>query len=125
MRPQRKPTKGVLATREQSGPMRCPEYLKWLRGCKCWTCGATGRIEAAHYRGPEIPPEDKGGTGLKPADRWAIPLCHDCHRMQHAEGHAAFDERTGAKMFHGCAASWQHWTWNTPAGRRWREAHGD
>ena len=125
MHPRRKPSKGFLATREASGPMRCPEYLKWLRGCACWACGANaGRMEAAHYRGSDVPAEDRGGVGLKPADCWAVPLCHDCHALQHTEGHDAFDRRAGAKMRDAAAASWSYWLYHTDAGRRWRERHG-
>lgn len=36
--------------------------------------------------------ETGGGTGLKPPDRWCVPLCHDHHLEQHRIGHAAFDK---------------------------------
>jgi hypothetical protein len=31
-----------------------------------------------------------GGAGLKPADRWTLPLCHACHMEQHAIGEVTF-----------------------------------
>lgn len=125
MIPKRKPAKGKLGTRQDAGPMRCDPYLRWLRGCVCWACKAVGRIEAAHYRGPEVPVEDRGGTGLKPADRWAVPLCPECHRLQHDMGHQAFDRHVGAAMYPVARRYWTYWLGNTEAGRRWRAEHGD
>lgn len=34
-----------------------------------------------------------GGTSLKPADWWTIPLCHMHHMEQHHLSHEAFDRK--------------------------------
>lgn len=71
--------------------IRCPGHLKWLRGFPCAIAGqhlCGGRIEAAHVRAGT-----DGGMGVKPSDRYAIPLCGDAHAMQHRVGEHQF-ERT-------------------------------
>ena len=77
---------------------RNPSHLKWVRGHECaiagdsgHTCG--GRIEAAHVR-----TGTDGALGVKPSDRFAIPLCSVAHRAQHAIGEAAFERRWRIKM---------------------------
>jgi 5-methylcytosine-specific restriction endonuclease McrA len=47
-----------------------------------------GRIEVAHVRSAA-----NSGTGLKPADWWAVPLCQTCHRLQHEIGIATFEKQ--------------------------------
>lgn len=58
----------------------CPPHLWWIRELPCAVaCGqCLGRIQAHHVRR-----ETGGGTGLRPADCWAVPLCG----YHHAEGH--------------------------------------
>lgn len=82
--------------------VRCPGHLAWLRGFEC-ACGlkpaadettlCAGRTEAAHVR-----TGTDGGTGLKPSDSWAIPLCTKHHREQHASGETTFARRYGLDM---------------------------
>ena len=31
-----------------------------------------------------------GGVGMKPADRYCVPLCTDCHALQHQFGELTF-----------------------------------
>jgi len=31
-----------------------------------------------------------GGTGMKPSDRYSVPLCADCHVLQHQFGEQRF-----------------------------------
>lgn len=91
----RRPKMGV---REET-VIRCPGHLKWVRGHECATCpspivsryGSAShppgyRCEAAHVR-----TGTDGGTGMKPGDNWAIPLCHDHHQQQHRIGEKAFE----------------------------------
>ena len=53
-------------------------YLDSLHDAHCWVCGATP-CDPAHMRwGSE------GGTGLKPDDSLAVPLCHAHHMEQEA-----------------------------------------
>ncbi len=42
-----------------------------------------------------MPKDDKGGTGMKPADWWSLPLCggpDGHHAEQHRIGEATFDK---------------------------------
>lgn len=64
-------------------------YLAWLRQqpCACG-CGKPAPSDAAHLRAGSIlhgkPPIT--GMQIKPDDRWATPLNHDCHMRQHEFG---------------------------------------
>ncbi len=75
--------------------LRCREHLQHVRGFGCSVPGCKREpIEAAHVR-LGVPLEDKGGTGMKPHDKWAIPLCggpDGHHAQQHRVGEASFDE---------------------------------
>ena len=50
-------------------------------------------IECAHVRSGM-----RGGTALKPSDRWVISLCTFHHREQHGLGEHAFERRHGFDM---------------------------
>jgi hypothetical protein len=71
------------------GFYRCPKtkaardkkYLAWIRTLPCAVCGKPGPSEAAHQRILQ-----GGGIGLKPSDYESIPLCTDCHHIEHAVG---------------------------------------
>jgi hypothetical protein len=56
-------------------------FLAFLRTQRCCACSAPPPVEAAHLRGA-CPARGKRetGAGEKPSDRWAVPLCADCHR---------------------------------------------
>jgi hypothetical protein len=60
-------------------------HLALVRRCGCLSCDADPAGEAAHLR-----IGTSAGTGLKPGDRWALPLCHACHMEQHAIGEVTF-----------------------------------
>ncbi len=65
-----------------------PWHQKWIRTLTCLGCGASPQkatIECAHVRNGT-----DGGTGLKPSDRFTVPLCSDCHREQHNVGEVTF-----------------------------------
>ncbi len=69
---------------------RNPEHLAWIRSLPCTVrgCSSGEGSEAAHVR-----INTRGGMGLKPPDRWTVPLCHGHHHEQHQIGHRAFDEK--------------------------------
>jgi hypothetical protein len=74
---------------------RHPAHLSWIRMLACAVPGCPGKSQAAHVR-----LNTGGGMGLKPDDRWCIPLCgpgvHAGHHAeQHRLGHAAFDAKYG------------------------------
>ena len=76
-------------------PRRCPAHLEWIRSLACAVPGCRGKSEAAHVR------QNSGaGTGLKPADKWAVPLCgpNGHHQEQHRLGHVAFDAKYGVNL---------------------------
>jgi hypothetical protein len=61
-----------------------PQHLAFIRTLPCVKCNAKP-CEAAHIRrGTD------GGTGRKPSDKWAVPLCHACHALQHQKGEKFF-----------------------------------
>lgn len=63
---------------------RSPEYLDYIRSCKCYVCEAWP-IEP-HHTG-------KGGVGLKGSDFTAIPLCPRHHRAFHDMGIETFEKK--------------------------------
>jgi hypothetical protein len=56
---------------------RDPEYLAHVRQCPCLKCGVEP-TEAAHVRMSSGLHNKRGGLGIKPADRWTLPLCSGC-----------------------------------------------
>src|SRR6516164_11407628 len=60
-------------------------HLAFVRRLPCVACGKAAPSEAAHVR-----TGTDGGTGMKPGDRYAVPLCTACHAKQHRTGELAF-----------------------------------
>ena len=61
------------------------QHLAFIRLLPCVACGKPAPSEAAHVRtGTDV------GTGIKPGDRYAIPLCTACHAKQHRVGELTF-----------------------------------
>ena len=56
-------------------------YLANIRTLPCLKCGMEPCGEAAHVRSQSAAHGKKGGMAKKPADRWALPLCAGCHRI--------------------------------------------
>ena len=64
-------------------------HLAFLRQLPCLACGSTWLVEAAHVSMPicgevVMPLNHRKGASLKVADRWAVPLCKQCHMVQHS-----------------------------------------
>jgi len=60
-------------------------YLKWLRtqSCACG-CHQGPPCDAAHLRASSLDyDKDITGIGIKPDDKWALPLKHAHHMDQH------------------------------------------
>lgn len=70
---------------------RRPAHLAWIRTQPCSVPGCREPSEAAHVRMVDT----GGGMGLKPDDKWTIPLCGPFghHAEQHQIGHRAFDAK--------------------------------
>lgn len=76
-----------------------PVYLALVRQCPCLHCGMEPAYEAAHVRMASAMHGKASGIGRKPADRWALPLCPDHHRLardcQHNGGERLFWDSLG------------------------------
>jgi hypothetical protein len=59
--------------------------LAFVRLLPCVACGKAAPSDAAHVR-----TGTDGGTGIKPGDRYAVPLCAACHAEQHRVGELTF-----------------------------------
>lgn len=83
-----------MVTNFKQPPVYYEPHLQWLRTLMCCVrgCLASTPSEAAHCRrGTD------GGMGMKPSDRWAVPLCKTHHREQH-RGERTFSRRHGIDM---------------------------
>lgn len=73
-------------------------YLDLVRQCPCLKCGDEPS-EAAHVRYASAAFGKASGLGKKPDDRYAVPLCAGCHRLdrgaQHSRNERAFWEEIG------------------------------
>ena len=56
-------------------------YLEKVRLCPCLYCEKDEAHEAAHVRYASAAFGKASGLGKKPADRFAVPLCPDDHRI--------------------------------------------
>lgn len=81
--------------RQRSGIARAParvwpKHRAWLRRHHCCVGrdDCEGPTEVAHVRTAA-----NAGTGLKPADWDAVPLCHTCHALQHQIGMETFEKQ--------------------------------
>jgi hypothetical protein len=61
------------------------QHLTFVRQLPCVACGKAAPSEAAHVR-----TGTDGGVGVKPGDRYAVPLCTVCHAKQHRIGELSF-----------------------------------
>src|ERR1700746_1391689 len=67
------------------GSHRRGQHLIFIRQLPCVACGRAAPSEPAHVRtGAD------GGVGMKPGDRYAVPLCTTCHAKQHRVGELTF-----------------------------------
>ncbi len=102
--------------------IRCPQHLQWVRGHECSIAGTvgilgnvihkcSGNIEAAHVRRG-----GNAGTGIKPGDDRAIPLCSGAHRQQHSIGELSFELCFNIHMAEIAAELWR----TSPHGIKYR-----
>jgi len=64
---------------------RRAQHLAFVRQLPCVACGKAAPSEAAHVR-----TGTDGGVGVKPGDRYTVPLCTFCHAKQHRIGELTF-----------------------------------
>ena len=60
------------------------------------------------FGGWTVPVDDRGGIGLKPHDRWSVPLCHTCHGEQHALGERAYWDIRGINPLALAESLWRN-----------------
>lgn len=87
-------------------PHEDKDYLALVRQCPCLSCGMDPAYEAAHVRFASAAFGKASGLGKKPADRWALPLCPDHHRLardcQHHQGEQLFWDALGINPLITC-----------------------
>jgi hypothetical protein len=64
-------------------------YLEQVRELPCLKCGIEPppNNEAAHVRMQSGAHGKRSGMGKKPGDKYALPLCASCHRLDHDSQH--------------------------------------
>ena len=75
----------VARGKPKPNPRRRTQHLAFVRQLPCVACGKAAPSEAAHVRSGS-----DGGAGMKPSDRYSLPLCTDCHAIQHEFGELTF-----------------------------------
>ena len=65
-----------------------PKHLEWIKKQRCLLHGGEcgGQVVPHHVRNGT-----GAGTGLKPDDRWTVPLCFWHHDRLHREGWRTFE----------------------------------
>jgi len=69
-------------------PRRRVQHLAFVRQLPCVACGKAAPSESAHVR-----TGTDGGIGMKPGDRYTVPLCINCHAQRHRVGDLTFCSR--------------------------------
>lgn len=85
--------------------LRSPRHLAWIRTRPCVIAGwhfCVGRTQAAHIR-----TGTDGGMGIKPSDKWVVPLCAMAHKEQHTIGEPAFEARYSVDLKELAARYWK------------------
>lgn len=88
---------------KQPDPRRNRGHLDFIRSLPCCVCGKGPRSEAAHIRAGT-----DGGMGVKPSDRWTVPLCPRHHREQHNVGEVTFWADRGVDPYGLAGELWTH-----------------
>jgi hypothetical protein len=70
-------------------------HLRWIRRQSCVVpdCRSFAAIEAAHVR-----TAGNAGTGIKPHDKFTVPMCREHHAEQHKRGWRTFERRYGLDL---------------------------
>ena len=77
--------KAIARGKPQPNLHRRGQHLAFVRQLPCVACGRAAPSEAAHVR-----TGTDSGVAIKPPDRYAVPLCADCHAKQHRVGELSF-----------------------------------
>jgi hypothetical protein len=75
----------IAPSKSRSDLRRRGQHLAFVRQLPCVVCGQAAPSEAAHVRSGS-----DAGAGMKPSDRYSLPLCTECHALQHRFGELRF-----------------------------------
>jgi len=75
----------IARRKSKPGLRKRVQHLAFVRQLPCVACGKAAPSDAAHVR-----TGTDGGVGVKPGDRYAVPLCGACHAKQHRIGELTF-----------------------------------
>jgi hypothetical protein len=77
--------------RQRQPRQKDAKHLDYIRSLPCCVCGDNTSTEAAHIRVASLE-HGKNHTGMaeKSSDKWALPLCGECHREQHSMNELKF-----------------------------------
>lgn len=87
---------------QRKKPERNKDHLEFIRQLPCLVCGDNTSTEAAHIRSGT-----DGGMGMKPSDKFVIPMCHTCHAMQHNYGERVYWGQFHISPLEVAAELWQ------------------
>jgi hypothetical protein len=73
--------------------------------CAVWSCASTP-VQVCHVRLRDASRQKDEGTGLKPHDRYTLPLCWRHHQEQHRLTEPVFWEKAGIAPLDLCDALW-------------------
>lgn len=93
-----------MTVRQRQPRVECPAFLEFVRSHPCCVCGAPPKSQAAHLRMQSLEwGKRETGKGERPSDRWANPLCQECHLdgpdSQHKLGEKKFWSQVGIDPF--------------------------
>ena len=101
--PLRKRPKEKLGVR-QVETKESAKHRRFVRSFVCIVNGGTagvtcteGPIVFCHVRAG-LPEGEQAGISRKPHDAFAVPMCAEHHRIQHAIGEASFEQRYGVRL---------------------------
>lgn len=101
----------------RSSRWRSPAHRAWIRGFHCCICDSATAVECAHVR-----IGSGAGMGEKPDDWRTVPLCHECHAIQHKDGERTFWALWGAQAQNNIEALIDAFCKASPKAREIREA---
>lgn len=104
----------VLKGKRRPDQRRASNHLAFIRTLPCIACGRYPPSEAAHVR-----KGTDGGSGVKPSDRFSLPLCvslhlitgsviEGCHAKQHRVGELTFWAELQIDPLDAASALWTH-----------------
>lgn len=87
--------------RQRQPRVEDPAHLEFVRSKPCCVCRRPPRSEAAHIRMVDLK-RGKGytGKGVKPDDRWTVPLCSNQPGVRIGCHYAQSDRRSEAAFWH-------------------------